>query len=72
MHVRKLRIMMFRKEREKGIREGEKLAYFIPGNGTASFVVSGGNRDANVAVVKIKGNPFSGHVNRHLEGDAIE
>lgn len=61
-----------KRKRNKRRRSGEKLAYFIPGNGTASFVVSGGNRDANVAVVKIKGNPFSGHVNRHLEGDAIE
>lgn len=46
MHVHKLRIMMFRKEREKGIREGrrngEKLAYFVPDNWTASLVVSWG------------------------------
>lgn len=38
MHVRKLRIMMFRKEREKGIREG------VEKNWRTSFPVMGQHR----------------------------
>lgn len=39
MHVRKLRIMMFRKEREKGIKEGG-----VEKNWRTSFPVMGQHR----------------------------